>query len=121
MAVHRGGVGILTMYTETIFWPVFEATGMLTDVEVVAKGTARAIAGKVLFRRPDQYLTTGTVSREFAMEYQHADFPALARGDQVLIATGDNVMRFEVRENPTIEDGNPTGFFRVARLSRVLA
>ena len=107
-------------YDESVYWPHFKRAGMLTPVQWLKQGTAGPVAGDVLFRSPDAVLLSGYVSREYAMEYRHADFPTLLEGDQVLLGAAPDELRFRVREDPTIADGNPSGFFRIAILTRVL-
>lgn len=106
------------MYSDARFWPAMKAAGMLKLVQWLAKGTATVVDAWVVFKAPDDVLSTGVVSRTFTMEYQHADLPTLAQGDSVLIGEAPDVMRFEVREPPVIEDGNPNGYFRTVKLTR---
>lgn len=97
-------------------WPAFKQAGMLSVAMITSGGTTFVI--DVGFSMPDMdRLGRGVLSRDYEIEYQHADAPELAEDDAVVI---DGVT-YRVREAPYIpHPGNAAdGIFRCALLTKV--
>jgi hypothetical protein len=99
------------------FWPAFEAAGMLVRAEFALPDCPAPVPVLVTFRQPDDELGSGSRSREYSIEYQHADLPGLDEGAQCVI---DGTL-YRVRERPKVPNdrNSASGFFRRALLSRV--
>lgn len=103
------------MWNEAVFWPAFKDAGMLVLAHVVYAGSDRVLDRWVGFSKTDIDPVTMVRTSDFPMEFQHGDLPELAEGDQVEI---DDVL-YRVRELPRVEGATATGFFRIAKLTRV--
>lgn len=105
----------------SVFWPAFEAAGMLLECRYAPRGGGRVPRTiKVGLVQPDVEIISDVQSREYQMEYQSTDFPDLREGDQLAIKLEDGTWgQFQVREPPYIPDSAPDGFFRHAKLTRI--
>lgn len=106
-------------WNEAVFWPAFEAAGMLVDAQVLFAGTDVPIAAKVSFCAPTVNPMTGVQSYDYEVEYQHADWPELDEADQVIVEGGVYQGLYRVRQAPRTEGLEATGFFRKALLTKV--
>lgn len=97
-------------------WPAFKDAGFLVAASTQLPGCTEPTEFDVALRKPDVNPITGVQSRDYEMEYQHADAPTLAEGAEVIV---DGVM-YRVRSEPTIEtERGDDGYFRCAYLTRV--
>lgn len=96
-------------------WEAAKASGMLRVIAVVPAATGAQVDLWVKWKSPDRPIGQKAVSREYQIEYLHADCPDLALGDQVL---ADVV--YKVRTAPEIPEVKDGGEFRVATLTRQL-
>lgn len=103
------------MWNEAVFWPAFKSAGMLRRARALYSGDDRIIEADVAFSKTEIDPVTMVRTSDFPMEFQHGDLPELAEGDQVEI---DDVL-YRVRELPRVEGATATGFFRIAKLTRV--
>lgn len=106
-----------------MIWNALKMQGMLDCARVVYAGDATERTAWVAYRRPDVDRGNGAQSTDFQIEYQVADLPELAQGDQVVIKDpifGETL--FRVRSAPYVDEmGVGDGHFRKAPLTRVLA
>ena len=106
----------MTIFDSSVFWPEFKEAGMLRLASTILPGCTEATEFDVRLVMPDVITANGQVSREYAIEYQHADAPTLAEGAEVLI----DCTLYLVREDPFVdEEGGADGYFRKALLTRV--
>lgn len=105
----------MSAWDESVFWPAFEAAGMLKVARVIYSGSDRVLEAEVAFSKTEIDPVTMARTSDFPMEFQHCDLPELAEGDQVEI---DSTL-YRVRELPRIEGATATGYFRTAKLTQV--
>lgn len=98
------------------FWPAAKLTGMLDAMTLLDETPPRDI--DVAFTMPDTTRNNGTRSRDFKIEYVHADAPDLRQGARVSIDGTDYTVREKpyVPENPQQINGGD-GYWRQALLS----
>lgn len=102
------------------FWSAFEDAGMLTKCYFLAPGSGARKSCLVRWKEPDRETLTGQQSKDFEIEYRHADMPNLAEGDPLSIeeivgCTSD----FRVRSHPYVDAENgDDGTYRCALLTR---
>jgi hypothetical protein len=99
-------------FDSSLFWPVFKATGMLTEVAYQPPAGALVIfdAG---YSRPDQVVLDGMVhSTDHTIEYQRADVDL--KRDELVDIGG---ISFRVRQTPLTRGD---GTFSVAILEEVV-
>jgi hypothetical protein len=115
----------MTDFDESVFWPELQAAGMLRQVRVKPSGRA-ATDVYVRWDRPDDVSRIGAQATDYEMEYQHADLPTLAEGNQVTLLddNGDPVAggKYQVRQAPFVPPdpaNSRSGFFRHAYLTKL--
>jgi hypothetical protein len=96
-------------------WEAAKDAGMLVQVSAMLAGAAVPVDFFAKWHSPDEEMGARTSSRQYSIEYVHADCPGLAEADQVLI----DVM-YRVREAPYIPEVKDRGEFRRALLTRVV-
>lgn len=104
------------MFDRDVFWPAFKSAGLLSEATVTSGGSTFTM--DVGFSMPDQdRMGRGVLSRDYEIEYQHADAPVLDEGDTVTI----DAVAYRVRQAPYIpHPGNAAdGYFRCALLTKV--
>ena len=111
----------MTPFDSSLFWPAFKAAGILTEISVMPKDCAlKPYSMWVSFEEPEVVLMlTGMQSKQYQIEYQTADAPALAEGDTVTIGE----YTYTVRASPFVPDTGQwadDGYFRRALLTRAL-
>lgn len=111
-------------FDHSVFWPAFEAAGMLHAASTVLPGQTSPTSFKVGYRRPDVNPITGAQSADYEIEYQYADAPTLAEGAEVIVdvstdGTPRNVL-FRVRSEPEVDTSRGAdGHWRCAYLTRI--
>lgn len=113
-------------FDPSVMWPHFVAAGMLQRVSVKPRAGGPTLFGSVYWRQPDEAVGRNSLSSEYEMEYQTADFPALAEGDVVQHVDTDDApitgKKFKVRQ-PAFVSNRPLdgddGTYRHARLTRL--
>lgn len=101
-------------WREDVFYPAFAAAGMLVTARVLYAGESVPIVAYVDFSKPDVNPFAGVQSSDYEMEYQRADLPDLAEGDQVEI----DGAAYRVRQASRVDGIEATGFFRKATLTK---
>lgn len=107
------------------FWKAFERAGMLVKCWYIAPGGGVRTQVLVRWKEPDEVgALTGARSKDFAIEYRHADMPDLAEGDELSIeeVAAGCTSDFVVREAPLVDiENGDDGTYRYAFLTRVKA
>ena len=95
----------------SIFWPEFDAAGMLTEIECRHVSSGKEDPFKAMFNSPDTVVMDGMMhATDYCIEYQTRDV-VLARGDQLIISGNE----YHVRQTPKTESD---GFFAIALLDK---
>ena len=94
-------------FNQALFWPAFKAAGFLRPALVKQSGRLAATVD-VGYVEPETLRFDQTRSKDYEIEYQCADLPALAEGDMVTFLDADGVpipkAKFRVREAPFVTD-----------------
>lgn len=104
-------------WTDEKFWPAFKRAGMLEPIDVLLPGCTELTRGVFVSWAEPDFDALGNQSKQYEIEYQFADMPALAEGCQV-VRRG---VRYEVRQPPFVPADDleaNNGFFRHAVLTR---
>lgn len=110
---------------EAELWTAGVGAGMTRTVRV--KPFSRpSVDVAVIWSEPDSVRFDQSVSKEYSIEYQYSDLPALAVDDLVTLLDADGEViarsKFKVREAPRVSDdpnGSQTGYFRRAVLTKI--
>lgn len=113
----------MSSFHSDAFWKAFEKAGMLATCYFIAPGGSVRKSCKVRWTEADVETLGGQQTKDFEIEYRHADMPNLAEGDVLSIdePIGCN-SDYHVREAPYVhaQDGDD-GIYKRAKLTRVKA
>lgn len=108
----------MSAWDESVFWPAFEAAGMLTEARVALPNCPVETVAMVDYSEPDVELLDG-LSKQYQIEYQYADLPTLAEDTELVLALPSGDTLFRVRQCAKVAEEQNSGFFRRALLTKV--
>lgn len=109
----------MTDWDEAAFWPALKDAGMLIEARVVLPGCNYVTAAFVSYEEPDIEVLDGTLSKQYQIEYQVADLPTLCEGVELILDLPTGCAKFVVRDAERVAEGQASGFFRRALLTKV--
>ncbi len=104
---------------EALLWAGLKAAGILRRARATFDDCGTLHFDVELVRPDIRMMDDAIQSTDWAIEYVHAEVPAMAKGTEVWIEEPGHVgigRLFKVREAPRVEEGG-TGYFRQALLT----